>query len=120
MQGEINHDETRKAVQMKTAMHGHEDSISATNRIQSLVTSALADPVQSAYNVGYGYVCGNIGKALLGLSLRHNTMNKIWRCIMQVEGYKANSWKAVLVKLDIPEEHHGDVITIMADATRSH
>ncbi|KAG2336048.1 hypothetical protein BDR05DRAFT_1006215 [Suillus weaverae] len=81
-------------------------------------TTDPADSVQSTYDVGSGYICGDIGNALLGLSLRHSTMNDLLHCIQQVEGYKADSWKAILVKLGISEEHHHDVIRIMADASR--
>ncbi|KAG1891134.1 hypothetical protein F4604DRAFT_1913947 [Suillus subluteus] len=108
-------DVTANVVQMKTVMHGLENGVSVTNHIY-LVTS---DPgsVQLTRDVGYDRICDDIKNALSGLSLHHSTMNEIWSCIRQVEGYKANSWKAILVKLDIPEECHYDVIRIMANAS---
>ncbi|KAG2062656.1 hypothetical protein BDR04DRAFT_1164841 [Suillus decipiens] len=108
-------DGTGNAVQMKTMLHSHENGVSVTNHIY-LMTS---DPgsVRSTRDVGYDRICGEIDDVLVGLSLHHSTMSEIWRCIQQVEGYRTNSWKAILVKLDIPEEHHHNVLQIMASAS---
>lgn len=78
-----------------------------------------SDPgsVRSTRDVGYDRICGEIDDVLVGLSLHHSTMSEIWRCIQQVEGYRTNSWKAILVKLDIPEERHHNVLQIMASAS---
>ncbi|KAG1795853.1 uncharacterized protein BJ212DRAFT_1306479 [Suillus subaureus] len=107
--------EAGNAVQMKTMLRSDKDGVSVTNHIY-LMTSDPG-PIQSTCDAGYDCICGEINSALLGLSLHHSTKDKIWRCIQQVEGYQVNSWKAILVKLDIPEECHHNMLQIMASAS---
>jgi hypothetical protein len=101
---------------MKTMLRGDKDGVSVTNHIY-LMTSDPG-PVQSTRDAGYDRICGEIDSALLGLSLHHSTKDEIWRCIQQVEGYQVSSWKAILVKLDIPEKRHYNMLQIMASASR--
>lgn len=96
-------------------MHGHEDGISVTNHFY-LMTSDPG-PVGPIHDTGYSRISHEIASVLAGLSLHHSTMDEIWRCIQQVEGYKANCWTAILMKLDIPEDRCQQLINVISSAS---
>ncbi|KAG1882374.1 hypothetical protein F4604DRAFT_1921539 [Suillus subluteus] len=106
----------RNAVQIQTMLHGHEDRVLVTNHFY-LMTSDPG-PVGPARDAGYDRICREISSALAGLTLHHSTMDEIWHCIQQVEGYKANCWTAILMKTDIPEDRCGKLIRIINSASR--
>ncbi|KAG1837229.1 hypothetical protein DFJ58DRAFT_863192 [Suillus subalutaceus] len=56
---------------------------------------------------------------LQDLSLHAITMDEIWRCIDQVDGYGPLNWQAVLVKLGIPEERMKYILAVMACASNN-
>lgn len=97
-------------------MHGHENRILVINHFY-LTTSdpGLVSPIHEA---GYGCISREIASVLAGLSLHHLTMYEIWCYIHQVEGYKANCWMAILMKLDIPEDHYQQLINVISSASR--
>jgi hypothetical protein len=101
---------------MQTTMHGHEGGVSVTNHFYLMASDP--GPVRTIRDVGYDRICHDIRNALAGLSLHSMTMDEIWRCIQQVEGYTASCWMAILGKLDIPEDRWGELIRVIADASR--
>jgi hypothetical protein len=97
-------------------MRSHEDRISVTNHFY-LMTSHPG-PVGPIHDAGYSHISHEIASVLAGLSLHHSTMDEIWCCVQQVEGYKANCWTAILMKLDIPEDRCKQLINVISSASR--
>jgi hypothetical protein len=101
-------------VQMSTSMRGTEQGVSITNHIYLMSDSRLT---RCPTNADSDCVSTEIQTYLHDLSLHSMTMDEIWRCIDQVDGYGLLTWQAILVKLGIPEEHISYILAIMARAS---
>lgn len=95
-------------------MRGTEQGVSITNHIYLMSDSRLTGCPNDADSER---VSMEICAYLHDLSLHSMTMDEIWRCIDQVDGYGPLTWQAILVKLGIPEERIPHILAIMARAS---
>ncbi|KAG1789507.1 uncharacterized protein HD556DRAFT_774701 [Suillus plorans] len=101
-------------VQISMSMRGTEQGVSITNHIYLMSDSRLTGCPNDADSER---VSMEICAYLHDLSLHSMTMDEIWRCIDQVDGYGPLTWQAILVKLGIPEERIPHILAIMARAS---
>jgi hypothetical protein len=101
-------------VRIETVTHSGNDGVSITNNIFLPSTDPRVDMPDTA---GVRHTCLKIASILQGLNLHAITIDEIWKCICQQDGYGPFSWQSILVKLDIPEEKMQPLLLVMVCAS---
>ena len=83
-------------------------------------TSDLLAAVTNNPDAGTRRITQDLYSMLSGGYIHPITVDKLWKCIHQVDGYESDHWKAILVKCGIDKSRWPGLLEIMTLTSQDH